>query len=173
VTPGISDSPWGADRPLPAADKKADVVVTWPAQAKPTDVRPPPAAAAPELAMILPFPNRTSHNRALITNSDRRFLLRTAQLFATLAVPDPTSLDLFRLHTAIDLRRPRLQRLLRDISISASQSQMDLGDVETETVSDLLKVLGNTSPSEAVEQIRSAQLLADRLMMLAAALDES
>jgi hypothetical protein len=173
VTPGISDSPWGADRSLPAAHGKADVVAIWLAQDKSMDVRLPPAATEPKLAMVLPFPGRTPHNcNALITDSDRRFLLRAAQLFAALAVPDPTSLDLFRLHTAIDLRRPRLQRLLHDISTSASQSRMDLGDAETETASDLLKTLGSNRPSEAVEQIRSAQLLADRLMMLAAALDE-
>jgi hypothetical protein len=90
---------------------------------------------------VIPFPERRENE------VERRFLLRTATLLRALAVDQPDGHDLLHLHTATDLRRPRIRRLLghRDSIVAA-----------LERVSD--RVIAEPS-----EQVRAAQKLATLL----------
>jgi hypothetical protein len=93
-----------------------------------------------ELGTVIPFPGRPEN----AGDGERRFLLRTASLLRALAVDRPDSHDLLHLHTAMDLRRPHIRRLLSDRGAALAA---------LERVSDRVV-------ADPIDQVRAAQKLA-------------
>jgi hypothetical protein len=99
-------------------------------------------------AVVIPFPRRGASDRGL-AGEDRRFLLRTAQVLEERAERIGDDLGLLRFHTAVDLRRPRLHRLL---------SRLD--HPETRYVLDDLNAVSYRSGMPIEDQLLAARRLA-------------
>lgn len=84
-----------------------------------------------DMAVVIPFPQRGAPESP-VGREDLRFLLRTAQVLEDLADGIGDELGVLRLHTAVDLRRPRLRRLLSRLAGPESRNLLD----ELDAVSD-------------------------------------